>query len=144
MSASTNELPFELVFRPEGVWRGYWAEEKVGVEVGGTEEAPTGSLMATLGDVIARWAEVKQAIAAFVRGLAPDHHVPLDPPSHGGFAARSCGFDGDLVFQSIDVTTPDAPRRVVVTFYTGYPDGYATYALVLDGGAPTEISAYAS
>ena len=83
------------------------------VSVGGTEEAPTDSLMATLVDVIVRWAEVKQTIAAFARALAPDHHVPLDPPIHGGFAARNCGFDGDLVFQSIDARqrSPDRDQR---------------------------------
>jgi hypothetical protein len=144
MSASTNPVPFELVFRGGGVWRAYWAEEKVIVEVDGTEEAPTGSLMATLADLIARWTEVKRTIAAFVRGLTPDHHVPLDPPTIGGFAARSCGFDEDLVFASIGVTTRDAPHRAEVTFYTGYPDGYATYAIVLEGETPIEISAFAS
>ncbi len=137
-------LPFELVFRDKGAWRGYWAAEKVGVEVSGTEVGPTPSLLATLTDVIERWTEVKQTIAAFVRGLDPEHHVPLDPPTIGGFAARTCGFDDQLYFQSIGVTAHDAPHRVEITFYTGYPDGYATYAIVLDGGAPTELSAFAS
>ncbi len=141
---TTPPIPFELVFRGNGTWRAYWAEEKVTVEVTGTDEAPSADLMTTLVDVIVRWVEVKQQIAAFVRGLAPDHHVPLDPPLHGGFAARTCGFDEDLVFQSIDVTMQDAPDRVVACFYTGLPDGYATYAVVLERGAPTQISAFAS
>lgn len=141
---STIDLPFELVLRGKGSWRGRWAAEKVGVDVGGTDEGPSAALLETLGEVIARWPELPRTIAAYVRALAPDHHVPLDPPTLGGFAARSCGFDGELVLQSISVTTPDAPRRVVVTFYTGYPDGYATYEVVLDGGTPVELSAFAS
>jgi hypothetical protein len=141
---SVHEVPFELVFRDKGAWRGYWREEKIGVDVGGTPEAPAESLMATLVDVVGRWAEVKQTIATFVRALASEHHVPLDPASIGGFAARNCGFDQELAFQSISVTDGDVPDRVSVTFYTGYPDGYATYEIVLDGGTPTAVSAYAS
>jgi hypothetical protein len=144
MSAATHEVPFELAFRGKGVWRAYWAEQKLVVEVSGTEEAPDRARIATLADVVARWSEVKQGIATFVRGLAPEHLVLLDPPGNGGFAARSCGFDGDLVFQGIGVTTDDAPRRVVAIFYTGHPDGYATYAVVLEGDTPTAISAFAS
>ncbi|MCB9560735.1 MAG: hypothetical protein H6709_20670 [Kofleriaceae bacterium] len=143
MTAPPAALPFELTFRG-GEWRGRWAEEKVRIAVGGAETAPAGALVATLHDVVTRWAEVKQTIAAYTRGLAPDHHVPLDRAHHGGFAARSCGFDGDHVFESIAVTHDDAPRRVVATFYTGYPDGYATFAVVLDDGTPTSISAFAS
>jgi hypothetical protein len=144
MNASTNELPFELVLHGNGSWRGRWAAKKVGAEVSVTDEAPDAALLQTLIDVIGRWTEIEQAIAAFVRALAPDHHVPLDPATVGGFAARRCGFDGDLVFESISVTTREAPRRAEVTFYTGYPDGYATYEVVLDGGTPTAISAFAS
>jgi hypothetical protein len=139
-----TDLPFELVFRGNGTWRGRWAAAKVGVEVGGTDEAPTAALLETLRDVIARWPELARTIATYVRALAPEHHVPLDPPSLGGFAARSCGFDDELVFQSTSVTIADAPRRVVATFYTGYPDGYATYEIVVDGGAVIELSAFAS
>lgn len=144
MTDSAPALPFELSFPGPPTWRGYWAAEKVRVAVGGTEEAPTASLLATLRDVVSRWPEVRETIATFARGLAPDHHVPLDPPTRGGFAARSCGFDGDLVFESIAVTAPDSPHRVVTTFYTGYPDGYATYEVVLEHGSPIEISAFAS
>jgi hypothetical protein len=137
-------IPFELAFLGQQRWRGYWAAEKVRIAVGGTEEAPSPSLLATLGDVISRWAELKQTIATFARGLEADHHVPLDPPTLGGFAAGSCGFDGELVFESIAVTAVDSPDRVVTTFYTGYPDGYATFEVVLDRGSPAAISAFAS
>jgi hypothetical protein len=42
------------------------------------------------------------------------------------------------------VTAPDAPGRVEVTFYTGYPDGYATYRVVLEDGRPVRVTAFAS
>ena len=137
-------LPFELVPRGQGNWRGYWLAEKLFVAVGGTEEAPAAPLVDTLRDVVTRWTEVKKDIATYVRGLESGHHIPLDPSTRGGFAARSCGFDQPLTFQSISVTSPESPHRVVVTFYTGYPDGYATYAVTLDGGVPTGIGAFAS
>lgn len=137
-------LPFELAFRAPRTWRGYWATEKLRISVGGDEEGPAAPLMATLRDVIARWSELAQAIATFARGLAADHHVALDPPTRGGFAASSCGFDGELVFESLTVTDVDSPHRAVASFYTGCPDGYATFEVVLDRGSPTAISAFAS
>jgi hypothetical protein len=137
-------LPFELVPRGEGTWRAYWSSEKLIIAVGGTDDAPEAQLVDTLRDVVTRWTEVKENIATFVRGLESGHHVPLDPSSHGGFAARSCGFDQPLTFESISVESAELPHRVVATFYTGYPDGYATYAVILDDGVPTEISAFAS
>ena len=70
--------------------------------------------------------------------------MPLDAPAAGGFAAKSCGFDEELAFESISVTDGASPERVVATFHTGYPDGYATYAVVLERGAPVRISAFAS
>jgi hypothetical protein len=118
--------------------------EKLFVEVGGTEQAPAPSLVDTLRNVVTRWTEVKEDIASFVRGLEGAHHIPLDPPTHGGFAARSCGFDQPLAFQSISVKSAEVPHRVVATFYTGYPDGYATYTVILEHGVPTEIGAFAS
>jgi len=139
-----DPLPFELVSRAKGIWRAYWPAEEVSVEVIGTEEAPAPTLMDTLRDVITRWTAVKEDIATFVRGLDTGHHVPLDPPTIGGFAARSCGFDQPFTFQSVSVESTELPHRVVVTFYTGYPDGYASYAMILDHGVPTEVSAYAS
>lgn len=136
-------LPFQLSFR-KGTWRTRWTEEKLFIIVGGTEEAPDDSRLATLGDVVATWPKVQQTIATYVRGLAANHHVPLDPPTRGGFAADTCGFDSNPAFVSITVADPDSPNRVVVTFYTGYPDGYATYAVTLDHGTPTAVSAFAS
>jgi hypothetical protein len=138
------ELPFELVLRDNASWRGYWREPKLGIEVAGTQDAPIAPLLDTLRDVIARWSEVQQTIAAFVRALASDEHVPLQPATIGGFAARTCRFDQELYFSSISVTDASSPQRVHVTFYTGYPDGYATFEIVLDGGAPSSISAFAS
>jgi hypothetical protein len=140
----TASLPFELGPRSKGLWRGRWTTEKLFVAVGGTEEAPAAPLVETLRDVVTRWADVKEIIATFVRGLATGHHVPLDPSTIGGFAARSCGFDQPLTFQSISVESPELPHRVRVTFYTGYPDGYATYAVILDHGVPIEVTAFAS
>jgi len=137
-------IPFELTPRGAGTWRGSWKEEKLRVTVAGTSDGPAPALLATLGQLVSRWAEVKQAIAAYTRALAPDHHVPLDPPTLGGFAARSCGFAGAHAFESLTVLWPEAPERAVATFYTGEPDGYATFEVVLERGLPTAISAFAS
>jgi hypothetical protein len=144
MTEGPTPLPFELVSRGNGAWRGYWHTEKLFIAVSGTEEAPAAPLVGTLRDVVTRWTEVKDDIATFVRGLESGQHVPLDPATLGGFAVRSCGFDQPLTFQSLSVTSAELPHRVTVTFYTGYPDGYATYAVILEHGLPTEISAFAS
>jgi hypothetical protein len=141
---SAPVIPLDLVFRSDGTWRDYWREQKLFLAVAGTPDAPAPAQVATLRDVLARWPEVQQTITAFVRGLASGEHVPLEPASLGGFAARSCGFDQELVFSSISVTDASSPHHVHVTFYTGYPDGYATYAVVLADGVPTAISAFAS
>lgn len=137
-------LPFELVYRGNNVWRGYWAAEKLSVAIVGDELAPVPAALATVGALIARWAGVTADIAAFARALDGQHHVALDPASRGGFAARTCGFDQPLAFESLSVKSADAPARAVATFYTGFPDGYASYAVTLDGGTPVAISAFAS
>jgi len=144
MTDPTAALPFELVYRGQGVWRSRWVAEQVFVVTAGTEEAPAPALMATLRGVVFGWSEFKQRIAGFAAALAADTHVPLDPASNGGFAARSCGFDQPLFFESIAVPDIDAPGRVTATFYTGYPDGYATYKVVVEDGTPTTWSAFAS
>ena len=139
-------LPFTLSRSPRGdqTWRSRWIEERLFIVVGGSEEAPAAELVETLSDLMSRWSEVKDTIATFVRGLASGHHVPLAPATLGGFSARSCGFDQELAFDSIAVRSIEAPQRVVVTFSTGYPDGYAAFAVVLAHGVPTEVSAFAS
>lgn len=144
MTGEVAGLPFELVARPNGTWRGHWAVEKVSIAVAGDDEAPAAALVDSLRAVVERWDDVKAAIAAFVRGLDGGDHVPLQPASRGGFAARSCGFEQPLAFEAIKALWPDVPGRVEASFYTGYPDGYATYAVVLDGGVPVALSAFAS
>lgn len=141
---SALEIPFGLAFRANGTWRGYWRAQKLFIAVAGTQDAPIATLLATLRDVISRWSELQQTITANARTLGSGEHVPLEPRALGGFAAGSCGFDQELVFSSIAVTDASSPHRVLVTFYTGYPDGYATFEVVLDHGAPTSISAFAS
>lgn len=112
--------------------------------VAGADASPNPTHEATLRALVDRWPEVKRAIARFAAELSPDHHVPLDPPTLGGFAAKDCGFDQELYFETIIVTDVDAPERARVTFYTGYPDGYATFETVLVAGKPTAITAFAS
>jgi hypothetical protein len=144
LSESPSPPAFEFTSRYKGLWQTRWREQDLFVSVGGTEEVPDPALIDTLRDVVNRWTEVKETIAAFARGLASGHHVPLTPATIGGFAARSCGFEQPLSFESISVESPEHPHRVRVTFYTGFPDGYATYAVILDHGVPTEVSAFAS
>jgi hypothetical protein len=135
---------YELQFRAPDRWRSFWRDAKVQLAVAGTQEAPHPELEATLRGVTAAWPDVQRTIAEFVAALAGSEHVPLEPATLGGFAARTCGFEGALSFESISVTAPDAPGRVEVTFYTGYPDGYATYRVVLEDGRPVRVTAFAS
>ena len=134
----------QLELREPNRWRGFWRDQKVRLVVAGTPDAPNPELEATLRAVMEGWQEVQRAIAELVTSLAADDHVPLEPASRGGFAAGSCGFDGALAFESISVVEPGEPGRVEITFYTGYPDGYATYRVVLVDGQPIRITAFAS
>jgi hypothetical protein len=127
-----------------GRWSARWREEKLGVVVAGDEHGPDPRHRATLGGVLTRWSEVKAEVARFAAALQPGDHVALDPPSLGGFDPSVCGFSGDLFFQAIAVDDPAAPDRVTVTFYTGYPDGYATYVATVVDGRAVGITAFAS
>lgn len=133
-----------LQWRPPNRWQGFWREARLTVTVAGTEAAPSPPHEATLRGLVDAWADVERAVSAFVASLAADTHVPLEPASRGGFAAGNCGFAGALIFQSIAVGDPDQPGRVELTFYTGYPDGYATYRVVLLDGRPVGVTAFAS
>ncbi len=134
----------ELSFHEPDRWRAYWRDAKVRLVVAGTADAPHPGLEATVRAVTDAWADVQRMISAFVASLDASHHVPLEPASRGGFAAGSCGFDGELTFESISATQADAPTRVELTFYTGYPDGYATFRVVLEHGEPVALTAFAS
>lgn len=135
---------YELQLRANNQWSGFWRDEKIRLVVAGTRERPDPEHAATLRRMVETWADVKRSIAGFVAALAAGEHVALEPASLGGFAAANCGFDEELAFESIAVPDPDAPGRVEVTFYTGYPDGYATYRVVLVDGRPVGVTAFAS
>jgi len=135
---------YELQLRAPNRWRGFWRDAKVRLVVAGTQDAPHPELEATLRGITDAWPDVQRTISEFVAALATSDHVPLEPATLGGFAARNCGFDGALSFESIFVTDPEAPGRVEVTFYTGYPDGYASYRVVLEDGRPVRVTAFAS
>jgi hypothetical protein len=126
-------------------WRATWEHVSVGVLVAGSDDAPHPVLLATARDVIDRWDDIEREIEAFLHLLVEDDgRVELDPPKGEYFAARDCGFEGRLFFQAISVLDEEAPRSALVTFYTGYPDGYATFELRLEDGIPGPVSAYAS
>jgi len=137
-------MALELTQHTDGTWRDRWREQQVFLVCAGSPEGPAPANEVTLRDVMSHWSEVQQTIATYVRGLAGEEHVPLRQADLGGFAASSCGFDQKLSFDAIRVTDLSAPRRVFVWFYTGYPDGYATYEVTLDDGVPTGIRAFAS
>ena len=127
-----------------GSWQSELAGENLGLVVAGNDESPDAALVATVEALTGTWPEVRSAIHAFVRALAPDARVPLEPNDDWCFRASDCGFDGELRFQAIAATEREAPTRASVTFYTGLPDGYATYRVVLEQGRPVSISAFAS
>lgn len=137
-------LPFSLQLAKDGSWRGRWAEAKLFIVVGGSENAADPESLVTLTDVVERWAEVREQVATYLATLVDDEHIPLDPRSIGGFAARNCGFDQELGFSSLSVPDPSRPDRVELTFDTGYPDGYAMYRIVLQAGQPTTVTAFAT
>lgn len=133
----------ELAF-VRGVWRGPCARPDVWIVVAGGEDAPSAPHLAAARDLVARWDEVERAIRGYLRALLPDGRVPVQRRTNEAFAARDCGFEGELCYQALSVSDPDLPARAILAFYTGEPDGYATYELVLDGGVPTSIRCYAS
>lgn len=145
MDDQANEsVVLGLEFREPDRWRDYWREAKVGLVVAGDAQGPDPALEATMQQVVDRWDAVKRTVSEYVAALAADEHVALEPASLGGFAAGNCGFDGELFFESISVIALDEPTRVELTFYTGYPDGYATYCVVLVDGRPVEVTSFAS
>ncbi|MDX2093348.1 MAG: hypothetical protein SFX73_36225 [Kofleriaceae bacterium] len=128
---------FGLFYGPRGDWVGTWNEGRIRVRVEGAVDAPNAGQVARLTALVDRWAEVSAEIAAFGRAL---DRVVLQAPLQGGFASSSCGFDGELFYEAIMVREED----VRVTFYTGYPDGYATFEARLHEGRVVEITAFAS
>jgi len=132
---------FELRRGGDGLWGAAWEDPQIHVAVSGDEAGPFPVLDGVLRDLVGRWPEVVAAIERFVRALPPEARVELEPPNRGAFGASDCGFDGTLHFQSLSVTEPG---RASVTFYTGEPDGYATFRIVLVAGVPCELSAFAS
>jgi len=135
--------PFELTWiAKRGAWCARW--EGLGLVVAGGEDAPSSAHTATLADLVARWPEVRRAIAAFAAGLGPDGRVELLPRGGEYFPAGTCGFDGELGYLAIRVTDPEQPTRARVVFDTGLPDGYALYEAVLEAGRPVRITASAS
>jgi hypothetical protein len=140
-AARFGEMKLERVRGDE--WRTR-TDDGVYAVVAGTEHAPDPELEATLRDLVSRWQEVRAAIEAFAAALPASARIPLQPPLSGAFGAGDCGFDGELHFQSIAVRCRDAPSRATVTFYTGLPDGYATFEVALENGRPVAIEAFAS
>jgi hypothetical protein len=134
----------EFTRTPKGRWHARWGEPRISVVVAGTDDAPHPALESAVRDLVARWPEVRRAIEEFAAALATSTSVQLKPPLSGGFAAANCGFDGELSYMAIEVTDPEAPSRASVTFYTGLPDGYASYEVVLESSRPIAIDAFAS
>jgi hypothetical protein len=138
-------LEFKLVGSgARSEWHAEVPGENLGLVVAGSEDSPEPALVATMNDVVRRWPEVRSAIETFVRALAADARVPLETDADWCFRAGDCGFDGELSYQTIVVADRDAPTRASVTFYTGLPDGYATYRVLLESGQPLSITAFAS
>ncbi len=119
---------------------GSW--EGVRFIVAGDAGAPNAACLATLREMVERWAETKSAIRAFVRALPGETLVPLEGP-YGGFAARHCGFASERRWESVAVLDA-VTRSAHVTFYTGEPDGYVTYDVSWVDGQPDSITAYCS
>ena len=138
-------LAFKLVkSAARSEWHAELPTENLGLVVAGNQDSPDPALVATMNDVVGRWPEVRSAIETFVRALAADARVALETDATWCFHARDCGFDGQLFYQTIAVTDCAAPTRASVTFYTGFPDGYATYRVILESGQPLSVTAFPS
>jgi hypothetical protein len=137
--AAPSSLPFGLAESRDGGRHGYWGAEKLHVMVAASTARD--ALLATLHETVAGWRDLAATVARFVRDLDGEALVPLEPASLGGFSARTCGFQGELVFGSISVTDVAHLR---VTFCTGFPDGYVTFAVVIEDGVPVRVVAFAS
>lgn len=138
-------IPVELRRVSSGNWFAQWSDAKIRLVTIGSEDAPHPAHRRMLTDLVTRWPEVCDAIEKFVRALPPDARVRLqtEPGKDWAFAASDCGFDGRLFWGAVSVTDPD-PKRAIVSFHTGLPDGYASYEVVLVDGTPIEVSAYTS
>lgn len=137
-------LPFELQRARQGRWSARWDAEKIGVAVAGSDDAPHPRHLETLRDLVARWPAVRRELEAWLAALPADTPILQRASRKPWWSAGDSGFDDDLVYQGLGVMDLDAPTRATVTFYTGFPDGYATYELVLDAGRPVEVLAFAS
>lgn len=127
-----------------GFWFGQCPETRLRVVVAGDDETPDAQLVASVEATLARWSEVSACIERYVRALAPDRLVELDPPGRGAFGASDCGFHDGLTFQTLRATERDAPERVRVSFFTGLPDGYVTFEIALERHEPRSLLAYCS
>lgn len=127
-----------------GFWFGQCLEPRLRVVVAGDDEAPAAQIVASVEATLARWPEVSARIERYLRALAPDHIVELDPPSRGAFGAADCGFHEALAYQTLRATERDAPERVRVSFFTGLPDGYVTFEVELEHHEPRSLLAYCS
>ena len=127
-----------------GFWFGQCAEPRLRVVVAGDDEAPAAQLVASVEATLAHWPEVSVCIERYLRALAPDHLVQLDPPSRGAFGAADCGFHEGLAYQTLSATERDRPERLRVSFFTGLPDGYVTFEVTLEQREPRSLLAYCS
>lgn len=121
--AMNNVLPFELEHR-RGAWGAFWKEQRLRIKVVSPPEQLDPARVATLAALVRDWPRTRSTIEAFLRTV--QGHVPLDPPSAGGFDASSCGFDEPLGFCAIEIDADD-PSEARIHFDTGLPDGYVMY-----------------
>lgn len=94
-----------------------------------------------MNDLVDRWDVTKDSVLAFVRALPAGSQIALEG-GPGGFGVRDCAFDGEVFFSCLFVTNIEAPRRATLTFYTGFPDGYVTFELVIEEGELTGLKAF--
>lgn len=127
-----------------GFWFGQCLEPRLRVVVAGDDEEPAAQLVASVDATLAHWPEVSVGIERYLRELAPDHLVHLDPPRQGAFGAADCGFHEALAYQTLSATDRDRPERLRVSFFTGLPDGYVTFEVTLEHHAPRSLLAYCS
>lgn len=137
-------LPFTLAPTQSGTWHAFWSEPRIRILVAGDAAAPDAACIATLASLVDAWARTVEVIAAYLRALPPETRVVLEASDWGAFAAGDCGFFEELRFEAIVVNDTSATARASITFYTGFPDGYATYRIVLESGAPVALTAFAS
>jgi hypothetical protein len=124
-----------------GFWTAGTDVAPLRVVVAGDATAPDAECALTVERLLARWDFVESSILTFLRALPADGLIQLDG-ARGAFQVSDCGFAGEVYFHSLYLTDVARPQNAVVTFATGFPDGYVVFDLTIEHEDLSNLRAY--